>query len=142
MADDMNRVNLVGRLTRDPELRQAGQTQVLSGRLAFTTRVKRGDEWSDEGNFVDVTLAFGRRAESLSRFLTKGSRIGVDGQLRWREWEDKSGQKRQAIDVFCDNVFLLDSRMDGQQQGSRVKPDIEVTSQPAATQVDDDELPF
>jgi len=107
MAADTNICVLVGRLTRDAEQRQAGDTTVHAMRLAFTSRGKRGGEWEDQSNFVDVTL-FGR--EGLTPYLTKGTRIGVTGRLSWREWEAKDGTKRQSLEVVAQDVQLLDSK--------------------------------
>jgi single-strand DNA-binding protein len=115
----INRAVLVGRLTRDPELRSTGSgMSVLSMRLAFNDRRKNSQtgEWEDMPNYIDATL-FGKRAESLSRFLTKGTRIGVDGRLRWSEWESQAGEKRSKIEVIADELELLDSREGGQGAG-------------------------
>lgn len=134
MAQDICVLTLVGRLTRDPEVRYtAGGTAVLAGRLGYTTRRKQGEEWTDASNFLDVTLAFGNRAESLGRLLTKGSRIGITGRLEWREWTDKSGEKRQSYQAVADDVQLLDSRDGGQE-----------TRQPAAggSGAPKDDIPF
>lgn len=117
MPADLNRVTLVGRLTRDPELRQtAGGTSVCSIRLAVTSRMNRGGEWSDQSNYFDITV-FGRQAETVQTYLSKGRRIGVDGRLSWREWEAKDGTKRQSVEVIANDVFFLDSRGDGDGGG-------------------------
>ncbi len=115
----INRVILVGNLTRDPELRNLPSGMaVLSIRLAVNTRRKDGQsgEWMDEPNYFNVTI-FGNRGEALSRFLSRGSRIGVDGRLRWREWQDKDGNKRESIEIVADDIQMLDSRGDGAQGG-------------------------
>jgi single-strand DNA-binding protein len=116
----INRVILVGNLTRDPELRNLPSGMaVLSIRLAVNTRRKDGQsgEWMDEPNYFNVTI-FGNRGEALSRFLSRGSRIGVDGRLRWREWQDKDGNKRESIEIVADDIQMLDSRGgDGGQGG-------------------------
>lgn len=112
MPADLNRVTLIGRLTRDPEARQtAGGTSVCSIRLAVNSRTNRGGEWSDQSNYFDVTV-FGRQAETAAQYLAKGRRIGVDGRLSWREWE-KDGQKRQAVEIIANDLFFLDSRGEG-----------------------------
>lgn len=136
MAADTNICVLTGRLTRDPEMRQAGANSVLSGRLAFTRRVKQGDEWGDQSNYVDVTLGWGRRAEALAGMLSKGSMIAVTGELRYREWE-KDGQKRNALDIDCREVQLLDRKGDG--------PSANTSRKPASNDIpadDDDSVPF
>lgn len=117
MPADLNRVTLVGRLTRDPELRQtAGGTSVCSIRLAVTSRVNRGGEWGDQSNYFDVTV-FGRQAETAETYLSKGRRIGVDGRLSWREWQAQDGTKRQSVEVIANDLFFLDSRGDGGEGG-------------------------
>lgn len=117
MAADLNRVTLVGRLTRDPELRQtAGGTSVCSMRIAVTSRTNRGGEWSDQSNYFDVTV-FGRQAETAETYLSKGRRIGVDGRLSWREWQAQDGSKRQSVEVIANDIFFLDSRGDSDGGG-------------------------
>ena len=114
MPADLNRVTLVGRLTRDPELRHTGGGDPICAiRLAVNTR-RRGDdgEWGDAPNFFDVTV-FGRQAETASTYLAKGRRIGVDGRLSWREWQAQDGTKRQSVEVIANDVFFLDSRNEG-----------------------------
>ena len=114
MPADLNRVTLVGRLTRDPELRHTGGGDpICSIRLACSSR-GRGDDgaWIDKPNYFDVTV-FGRQAETASTYLAKGRRIGVDGRLSWREWQAQDGSKRQSVEVIANDVFFLDSRSDG-----------------------------
>ena len=103
---DINRVTLVGRLTRDAELRYTpGGLAVCSFGLAINRRRKQGDEWTDEANFFDIVL-FGRLGEAISRYLTKGKQIGVDGELRHNRWE-QDGQKRSKVEIIANNVQLL-----------------------------------
>ena len=118
MPADLNRVTLVGRLTRDPELRHTGGGDpICSIRLACSSR-GRGDDgqWTDKPNYFDVTV-FGRQAETASTYLAKGRRIGVDGRLSWREWQAQDGSKRQSVEVIANDVFFLDSRGDGEGGG-------------------------
>jgi single-strand DNA-binding protein len=119
MPADLNRVTLVGRLTRDPELRHtAGGQSVCSIRLAVSSRGRdEGGNWSDRANYFDVTV-FGRQAETASQYLSKGRRIGVDGRLSWREWEAQDGGKRQSVEVVANDIFFLDSRGDAGDGGS------------------------
>ena len=91
----INRVNITGKLTRDPELRvTAGGTQVLSFGVAVNDRRRNPQtgEWEDYPNFVDCTM-FGTRAEAISRFLAKGNKVAIEGKLRYSSWE-KDGQRR------------------------------------------------
>jgi single-strand DNA-binding protein len=115
---DLNRVTLVGRLTRDPELRHtAGGDAVCSIRLAVSSRSRdESGNWGDKSNYFDVTV-FGRQAETASTYLAKGRRIGVDGRLSWREWQAQDGSKRQNVEVIANDVFFLDSRESGDRGG-------------------------
>jgi single-strand DNA-binding protein len=114
MPADLNRVTLVGRLTRDPELRHTqGGDPVCSIRLAVSSRSRdETGNWGDRSNYFDITV-FGRQAETASTYLAKGRRIGVDGRLSWREWQAQDGTKRQNVEVIANDVFFLDSRGEG-----------------------------
>src|SRR5947209_1909472 len=89
---NINRVVLVGNLTRDPELRTTpGGTSVCKLRLAVNSRTKGADgQWADKPNYFDVTV-WGNQAESCSQYLSKGRPVGVDGRLDWREWDAEGG---------------------------------------------------
>ncbi len=104
----INRVVLIGRLTRDPELRALPSgTSVCSLRIACNSSRKDADgEFTDRPNYFDVSI-YGASADSVSRYTRKGSRVGVDGRLEWREWETDQ-QKRQAVDIVADTVQFLD----------------------------------
>ncbi len=144
MAGDINRVVLVGRLTRDPELRHLPSgSPVLQLGLAVNGRQQDGSgNWVDKPNFFDVKL-FGNRAESLAQHLAKGRRIGVDGRLDWSSWEAQDGSKRSKVEVVAFDIQFLDSRGDAEAQ-----PQYVPTSDVAANQDDfapagvDDDIPF
>jgi single-strand DNA-binding protein len=105
---NINRVVLVGNLTRDPELRQTPSgTSVCKLRVAVNTRQKDSatGQWGDKPNFFDVT-AFGKQAESCAEFLAKGKPCAIDGRLEWHEWES-DGVKRQSVEIIADNVQFL-----------------------------------
>ena len=144
MAGDINRVTLVGRLTRDPELRHIPSgTAVLELGLAVNGRQQdEAGNWVDKPNFFDVKV-YGRQAESLAQHLQKGRRIGVDGRLDWRSWEAQDGGKRSKVDVVAQNVQFLDSRADGEGGGGYIPADASAT--PAGdfpTSPTDDDIPF
>ena len=104
----INRVIISGNLTRDPELRStSGGMQVLSIGVAVNDRRKNQQtgEWEDVPNFVDCTM-FGTRAESVSRFLSKGSKVSIEGKLRYSSWE-KDGQKRHKLEVVVDQIEFM-----------------------------------
>lgn len=139
----INRVIISGNLTRDPELRctQSG-TDVLSFGVAVNDRRKnsRTGEWEDYPNFVDCTM-FGNRARSVSQYLAKGSKVAIEGKLRWSQWE-RDGQKHSKLSVIVDELEFM-SRQDG---GSTPAP----APSPAPTRpvidasasVYDDDIPF
>jgi single-strand DNA-binding protein len=111
MADDINKVMLVGRLTRDAELMYTNSGFALCKfSLAVNRRKKQGEQWVDEANFFDINL-WGRRGESLNTYLTKGSQIAIEGQLRQERWE-QDGMKRSKVTIEASNIQLLGSRSD------------------------------
>ena len=112
-ATNINRVVITGNLTRDPELRAAGSTNVCSLRIASNTRRKDNStgEWVDKPNYFDVTV-WGAQGENCQRFLSKGRPVAIDGRLEWREWTDKEGNKRQAVEIVADSVQFLGGRDD------------------------------
>ena len=99
MAGDINRVTIVGRLTRDPELRHLPSgTSVLQLGVAVNGRQKDdAGNWIDKPNFFDVKV-FGNQADTLNTHLSKGRRIGVDGRLDWSSWEAQDGSKRSKVE--------------------------------------------
>lgn len=119
MAGSINRVILIGNLTRDPETRQAGSTTVCTLRLAVNDRVKdqSSGEWGDRPNYFDVDV-FGSQGELCGKYLAKGRQVAVEGKLRWREWETQDGQKRSAVSVVADNVQFIGPREGGAPQGA------------------------
>jgi single-strand DNA-binding protein len=106
----INRVVLIGRLTRDPELRALPSgTSVCSLRIACNSARRDADgDYQEKPNYFDVDV-YGAHAESVSTYTRKGSRIATDGRLQWREWEGSDQQKRQAVSVVADTVLFLDS---------------------------------
>jgi single-strand DNA-binding protein len=116
---NINRVVLVGNLTRDPELRTTPSgTSVCKLRIAVNTRQKDNatGQWGDKPNYFDVTV-WGNQAESCSQYLSKGRPVGIDGRLDWREWDAQDGTKRQAVEIIADTVQFLGSR-DGGEGGA------------------------
>ena len=117
---NINRVVLVGNLTKDPELRQTGGgTSVCKLRLAVNTRRKdETGQWVDKPNYFDITV-WGNQGERCAQYLTKGRPVAIDGRLEWREWETPEGNKRQAVDVVADTVQFLGGRQEGELSGER-----------------------
>ena len=141
-----------GFLTRDSELRttQSG-TGILGFGVAVNDRRKNPQtgEWEDYPNFIDCVV-FGSRAEPLSKFLSKGTKVAIEGKLRWSQWE-REGQKRSKIEVIVDEIEFMSRRDEGQQQGGyggNVSPQVAYAAQQAqaATGYDmsvyDEDIPF
>jgi single-strand DNA-binding protein len=158
MAGNINRVIITGNLTRDPELSSPpnGGTSVCSLRVACNGRRKNNEtgQWEDAPNFFDVTV-WGQQGENCKRYLSKGRGVAVDGRLRWREWNDKEGQKRQGVDIIAETVQFLGGRDDvsngngnGFSSGARAaEADIPIdtgdfVSAPAGGGAADDDIPF
>ena len=113
MPADLNNVTLVGRLTRDPELRYtAGGEPVCGMRVAVTSRARDDTGWADRPNFFDVS-AFGPSAEAAAEHLSKGRRVGVAGRLAWREWQTEDGARREAIQIVAAAIQYLDAPRNG-----------------------------
>lgn len=121
----INRVNITGNLTRDPELRStAGGMAVLGFGVAVNDRRKNQQtgQWEDYPNFVDCTM-FGNRAEALSRILRKGMKVAIEGKLRYRSWEDKNGGgRRSKVEIIPDEVVLMSQNPNGQQAPQQYAP--------------------
>ena len=111
----INSVNLVGNLTRDPAIRQtSGGTNILDFGIAVNDRVKDSSgNWTDYANFFDIVV-FGNRAESLSKILTKGMRVAVNGKLRYSSWQ-KDGSKRSKIEIIANDIDIMQRK--GESQG-------------------------
>ena len=144
MAANINRVVLVGNLTRDPELRHTpGGTPVCSLRVAVNDRKRdESGNWVDAPNYFSISV-FGNQAESCAQYLSKGRPVGVDGKLRWREWQAQDGSKREAVEVVADSVQFLGSRGDGDGGANQFVPagaaQQESADFPATA---DDDIPF
>jgi single-strand DNA-binding protein len=114
----INRVTIVGNLTRDPELRALPSGgNVCSMRVAVNERRKdQSGQWADAPNFFNVTI-FGNSADNAAKFLAKGRQVAVDGRLRWREWQDQQGNKRESIEIVAQDVQFIGGKPDGQENG-------------------------
>ena len=133
----INRVIISGRLTREPEIRStASGLPVLGFGVAVNDRRKnqQSGEWEDYPNFIDCTM-FGARAESVSRFLSKGTKVSIEGKLRWSQWE-RDGQKRSKIDVIVDELEFMSSR-GGSGEANHQSPGAD-----ASPSIYDENIPF
>ena len=103
---NINRVMLSGNLTRSPELKTTpGGMAVLQMGIAVNGRRKNSQtgQWEDVPNYFDLTM-FGNRAQAVSQYLGKGTKVMVDGELRWRSWQDQNGQNRSKVEVIVNEI--------------------------------------
>jgi single-strand DNA-binding protein len=138
----INRVVISGNLTRDPELRAtASGMAILKMGIAVNDRRKnpQSGEWEDVPNFFDVVV-FGQRGESISRFLSKGSKVAIEGKLRWSQWETPDGDKRSKVEIVADDIEFLSSRGEG-GGGGYAAPAADTKPASGGATFDDD-IPF
>ena len=106
----VNKVILIGNLGADPELKTVGSgLSVCNLRVATAERKKESGEWVDHTEWHNVS-AFGKTAENIAKFCTKGKQLYIEGGLRTREYQDKSGNKRYSTEVVAQNVRFLGGR--------------------------------
>ena len=109
---DLNHVVLIGRLTREAELKYtSGGQAVCKFSIAVNRRKKNGDQWEDEANFFDIVV-WGRQGESLHPYLVKGKMVGVSGELRQDRWQ-QDGQNRSKIEIVASYLQLLGNPSSG-----------------------------
>ena len=143
----LNKVFLIGRLTRDPEIRfLPSGTQVTSFSIAVNRRYKVGEDWREETYYFDIE-AFGNLAERLGRQLNKGTQILVEGQLRQDRWETSSGEKRSKIKVVADKVNMLSAPQATTADASTTSPIEDETPLDFPEEIDDsldtdEDVPF
>lgn len=143
MSGGFAKVSLVGNLCADPSVRfSAGGVAVCNLRVACTERVKKGDKWEDQTEFVTVVV-FGKNAENAGQYLQKGRQVYAEGRMQTREWE-KDNVKRYSTEVICnDLLFLGGGEGAGKSGGARA-----AAAAPAGANADgspplrDDDIPF
>ena len=147
----LNHITIMGRLTRDPELRMTqSQTQVASFTLAVDRDFGGRDGAERQADFIDC-VAWRQTAEFVSKYFSKGRMAVVSGRLQSRKWETREGEKRTSWEVVVDNIYFGDSRREGGESGEGRfgAPSYEAPkSSPKASspfeelEGDDGELPF
>lgn len=142
----INRVNISGNLTSDPDLRAtASGMQVLGFGVAVNDRRKNPStgQWEDYPNFVDCTM-FGTRAEAVKRYLSKGSKVAIEGKLRYSSWE-RDGQRRSKLEVIVDDIEFMNARPASSPSASPAagggEPQYTVPEAPAL-EIADEDIPF
>lgn len=134
----LNRIFLMGNLTRDPELRYTPSgAAVASFGLAVNRKYKQGEEWKEEVCFVDINV-WGKQAEACAEYLNKGRGVLVEGRLSYRTWETQEGQRRSKHEVVADRVHFLPK---GGEQGAGSKGSEDASLAPEKGHAEDD-VPF
>ena len=142
----MNKVILMGRLTRDPEVRytQTSNTLVASFSLAVNRRFARQGE-ERQADFINC-VAWNKTGEFVSKYFKKGQQVGVVGRLQTRTWDDDKGQKHYITEVVVEETYFADSKRDGESQSSDFEntfgENIASNSECQGTSGSDDDLPF
>ena len=141
----LNRIILMGRLTRDPELRQTQSgASVANFSLAVDRDFKDKQTGEKPTDFIDI-VAWRSSAEFVSRFFTKGRMAVVEGRLQLRDWTDRDGNKRRTAEVLAEHGYFGDSKRDAESGGAYTPPPAEPGSggaEFAELTEDDGELPF
>ncbi|WP_210142121.1 single-stranded DNA-binding protein [Staphylococcus sp. GDY8P57P] len=130
---------LTGRITKDLELKQAGQTQVTNFSLAVDNPFKK-----DDTSFFDI-VAFGKTAELLNNYCGKGSKILIEGNLKQDRFQDKEGNNRSVVRVIANRIEFLDSKGSNQQNGQPQQQRVPAGNNPFSNginDIDDSTLPF
>jgi len=128
---EINNLVLIGRLTRDAELKMTNSgLAILHFSLAVNRSQKVGDKWEKVADFFDVTT-FGKQGEAVAQYMTKGTQVAIEGELRQDRWE-KDGQKHSKVAIVADNIQLLGSK-DAPRQDTQAS---------AAKAVFQDDIPF
>ena len=112
----LNHIVLMGRLTRDPELRRTGSGVAVASFSLAVDRDFASQNGEKETDFVDI-VAWRNTAEFVSKYFAKGRMAVVSGRLQIRNWQDKDGNKRRSAEVVADNVYFGDSKRDGAAGG-------------------------
>ena len=140
----LNHITIMGRLTRDPEMRRTGSGVAVT---SFTVAVDRDfapNGGEKETDFIDC-VAWRQTGEFVDKYFGKGRMIVVSGRLQIRSWTDKDGNKRRTAEIVADNVYFGDSKQDGSNQNNGYTGSVKADSAPGAfapIEEEDEALPF
>ena len=132
MAGNLNKIFLIGNLTKDPEVTQAGNSSVCKFGIAVNRKFKQNEEWKTDVTFVNI-IVWGRSGENCAKYLSKGKSVMIEGRLVIRSYE-KDGEKKYVTEVVADNCQFL-SAIGDNNSGSQ-------SSESAGYDDDDGKVPF
>ena len=129
----VNKVFLVGRLGKDPELRYANSgIAIVNFSLATSERIKKGENWEDKTEWHNIVI-FGKQAENCEKFLQKGAQVFIEGKIQTSSWENTEGERKYKTEIIANNVRFLDSKNNENLQKNKPENNEEEG---------DDDLPF
>lgn len=139
----LNHITLMGRLTRDPELRHTASNIPVASFTLAVDRDRKDQNGEKETDFVDIVV-WRNTAEFVSKYFAKGRMAVVSGRLQMRKWEDKDGNKRVSAEVVAENVYFGDSKPNSESNGFAPMASAPAQNEPANFAIldDDSELPF
>ncbi|BAK99189.1 single-stranded DNA-binding protein [Oscillibacter valericigenes Sjm18-20] len=137
----LNKIILMGRLTRDPELRRTGSGTAVTSFALAVDRDYKSQNGEKETDFIDI-VAWRATAEFVSKYFSKGRMAVVEGRLQLRDWTDKQGNKRRSAEVIADNVYFADSKKDVSNSGTSAPAPVDARSDFSEVDTEDGELPF
>lgn len=142
----LNQINIMGRLTRDPELRYTGSNiPVATFRIAVDRDFGKGENGERATDFIDI-VAWRQTGEFIAKHFEKGSMIAVTGRLQMRDWEDRDGNKRTSAEIMVDHAYFCGgkpSRTDSTEDTGAFERSMQQASAFTPVDIDDDgELPF
>lgn len=139
----MNKVILIGRLTKDPEIRYTTKNNPVASFSLAVNRDYINENGEREADFINIVV-WNKQAENCSKYINKGSQISIEGRIQTRSYEDKNGEKRYTTEVIADQVHFLDNKKDKKEPDYR---DMNIKTEKKESNtldlsIDDDELPF
>ena len=143
----LNKIIIMGRLTRDPELRRTASSTAVAGFTLAVDRDFKSQNGEKSTDFIDV-VAWRNTAEFVAKYFTKGRMAIVEGRLQIRDWKDKDGNNRRSAEVVAENVYFGDSKRDGAPAGDYAAPmggyaaPVSTTSSFSEIEDEDGDLPF
>ena len=143
----LNKIIIMGRLTRDPELRRTASSTAVAGFTLAVDRDFKSQNGEKSTDFIDV-VAWRNTDEFVAKYFTKGRMAVVEGRLQIRDWKDKDGNNRRSAEVVAENVYFGDSKRDGAPAGDYAAPmggyaaPVSTTSSFSEIEDEDGDLPF
>lgn len=137
----MNKVFLIGRLTRDPELRYTGNNTPVATFSLAVNRNFSNEAGEREADFINIVV-WRKQAENVKNYLTQGSQVAIDGRIQTRSYDDNNSQKRYVTEVIADNIEFLENKKNNKKEVVKSKEGNPFEEFGKMIQMDDDNLPF